>query len=190
MSRQKVHSLIDKVYQRKNLELAWEKVKRNKGAAGVDQVTIARFEERKDYYLDTLHRKLREGRYRPKPVRRVEIPKPAVGIRKLGIPAIFNRVCQQALVQRLEPIFEPNFADCSFGYRPGRPPHMAMREVWKALAAGYEWVVDADLRQFFDTIDQERLIDLVAEEISDGRVLRLIRDILGSGVLQGGCWQP
>lgn len=190
MSRQKVHSLIDKVYQRKNLELAWEKVKRNKGAAGVDQVTIARFEERKDYYLDTLHRKLREGRYRPKPVRRVEIPKPAGGIRKLGIPAIFDRVCQQALVQRMEPIFEPNFADCSFGYRPGRSPHMAMREVWKALTAGYEWVVDADLRQFFDTIDQERLIDLVAEEISDGRVLRLIRDILRSGVLQGGCWQP
>ena len=190
MSREKVHSLIDKVYQRKNLELAWAKVKKNKGAAGVDRVTIACFEERKDHYLDTLHRKLREGTYRPKPVRRVEIPKPAGGIRKLGIPAIFDRVCQQALVQRMEPIFEPTFADCCFGYRPGRSPHMALREVWKALKAGYEWVVDADLRQFFDTIEQERLVDLVAEEISDGRVLRLIRDILGSGALQGNCWQP
>ena len=190
MKRRKVHSLIDKVYSKKNLELAWEKVKENKGAAGVDEVTIARFEERKEYFLDTLHRELRQGTYRPKPVRRVEIPKPDGGIRKLGIPAIFDRVCQQALVQRMEPIFEPNFAECSFGYRPGRCPHMAMREVWKALMAGYEWIVDADLRQFFDTIEQERLIDLVSEEISDGRVLNLIRHILRSGVLEGGCWQP
>lgn len=190
MKRQKVHSLIDKVYSQKNLELAWKKVRKNKGAAGVDGVTISRFEEHKGHYLDTLHRKLREGTYRPKPVRRVEIPKPAGGVRKLGIPAIFDRVCQQALVQRMEPIFEPNFADCSFGYRPGRSPHMAMREVWKALMAGYEWIVDADLRKFFDTIEQERLIDLVAEEISDGRVLNLIRHMLRSGVLAGSCWQP
>jgi RNA-directed DNA polymerase len=190
MKRRKVHSLIDKVYSQKNLELAWEKVRKNKGAAGVDGISIARFEERREYYLDTLHRKLREGTYRPKPVRRVEIPKPAGGIRKLGIPAIFDRVCQQALVQRMEPIFEPNFADCSFGYRPGRSPHMAMRKVWQALMAGYEWVVDADLRQFFDTIEQERLIDLVSEEISDGRVLDLIRHLLRSGVLEGGCWHP
>jgi len=190
MKKQKVHSLIDKVYSQKNLELAWEKVRKNKGAAGVDEVTIARFEECKGYYLETLHRKLRDGTYRPKPVRRVEIPKPTGGIRKLGIPAIFDRVCQQALVQRMEPIFEPNFADCSFGYRPGRSPHMAMREVWKALMAGYEWIVDADLRKFFDTIEQERLIDLVSEEISDGRVLNLIRHMLRSGVLEGGCWQP
>lgn len=190
MKRRKVHSLIDKVYSLKNLELAWKKVRKNKGAAGVDEVTIARFDERKGHYLATLHRKLREGTYQPKPVRRVEIPKPAGGIRKLGIPAIFDRVCQQALVQRMEPIFEPNFGESSFGYRPGRSPHMAMREVWKALMAGYEWAVDADLRQFFDTIVQERLIDLVSEEISDSRVLNLIRVILGSGVLEGGCWQP
>jgi group II intron reverse transcriptase/maturase len=178
MKRQKVHSLIDKVYSQKNLELAWEKVRKNKGAAGVDEVTIARFEECKGYYLETLNRKLREGTYRPKPVRRVEIPKMAGGLRKLGIPAIFDRICQQALVQRMEPIFEPNFADCSFGNRPGRSPHMAIREVWKALMAGYEWIVDADLRKFFDTIEQERLVDLVAEEISDGRVLNLIRHML------------
>lgn len=190
MKKRKVHSLIDKVYSRKNLELAWEKVKKNKGAAGVDEVTIARFEEHKDRYLDTLHRKLCEGAYCPKPVRRVPIPKPDGGIRKLGIPAVLDRVCQQALVQRMEPIFEPRFSDCSFGYRPGRSPHMAMREVWKALMAGCGWVVDADLRQFFDTIDQERLIDLIADEISDGRVLSLIRVILRSGVLEGGCWQP
>jgi group II intron reverse transcriptase/maturase len=173
-----------------NLELAWEKVKANKGAAGVDRVTIAQYSGRKDYYLDILHRKLQEGTYRSLPVRRVEIPKPDGGIRNLGIPAVMDRICQQALVQRMEPIFEPIFQDCSYGYRPGRSPHMAMRTVWQALQDGYEWVVDADLRQFFDTIDQDRLVDLIADEISDGRVLQLIRAILQSGVLAQGCWQP
>jgi RNA-directed DNA polymerase len=188
--KKKVHSLIDKVFSRKNLELAWEKVKRNRGSAGIDEVTIAEFEEGKGYYLDLLHRKLREGTYRPQPVKRVEIPKSDGGVRKLGIPAVMDRVCQQALVQRMEPIFEPEFQDCSFGYRPGRSPHDAMRKVWQELNEGNVWVVDADLRQFFDTIDQEKLIDLIAEEISDGRVLRLVRGILRAGVMEGGCWQP
>jgi group II intron reverse transcriptase/maturase len=188
--RRKVHSLIDKVFSRKNLELAWEKVKKNRGSAGIDEVTIAMFEERREYYLELLHRKLRDGTYRPRPVKRVEIPKPDGGVRKLGIPAVIDRVCQQALVQRMEPIFEPKFLDCSFGYRKGRWPHDAMRKVWRELTAGYGWIVDADLKQFFDTIEQEKLIDLIAEEISDGRVLRLVRDMLGSGVMEGGCWRP
>jgi RNA-directed DNA polymerase len=188
--KQKVHSLIDKVYSRKNLELAWEKVKKNRGSAGIDDVTIAAFEERKEYYLDLLHRKLRDGTYQPKPVKRVEIAKSDGGIRKLGIPAVLDRVCQQALVQRMGPIFEPTFLDSSYGYRPGRSPHEAMRQVWQELNAGYGWIVDADLRQFFDTIDQEKLIDLIAEEISDGRVLQLVRDILRAGVMEGGYWRP
>jgi len=170
--KNKVHSLIDKVFSRKNLELAWEKVKRNRGSAGIDEVTIAEFEEGKEYDLELLHRKLREGTYRPQPVKRVKIPKSDGGVRKLGIPAVMDRVCQQALVQRMEPIFEPTFADCSFGYRKGRSPHDAMRKVWRELSAGNSWIVDADLRQFFDTMDQERLTDLIAEEISDGRVLQ------------------
>jgi group II intron reverse transcriptase/maturase len=188
--RRKVHSLIDKVYSRKNLELAWEKVRKNRGSAGIDEVTIAQFEERKDFYLNLLHRKLREGTYQPKPVKRVEIPKSAGGQRKLGIPAVIDRVCQQALVQRMEPIFEPRFVGCSFGYRKGRSSHDAMRKVWQALTAGNDWIVDADLREFFDTIDQERLIDLIAAEISDGRVLQLVRDMLRAGVVNGRCWQP
>jgi RNA-directed DNA polymerase len=188
--KQKVHSLIDKVYSRKNLELAWEKVKKNRGSAGIDDVTIAAFEERKEYYLDLLHRKLRDGTYQPKPVKRVEIAKSDGGIRKLGIPAVLDRVCQQALVQRMGPIFEPTFLDSSYGYRPGRSPHEAMRKVWQELNAGYGWIVDADLRQFFDTIDQEKLIDFIAEEISDGRVLQLVRDILRAGVMEGGYWRP
>ena len=188
--KQKVHSLIDKVFSRKNLELAWAKVKKNRGSAGIDDVTIAAFEERQEYYLDLLHRKLRDGTYQPKPVKRVEIAKSDGGIRKLGIPAVLDRVCQQALVQRMGPIFEPTFLDSSFGYRPGRSPHDAMRKVWQELNAGYGWIVDADLRQFFDTIDQEKLIDLIAEEISDGRVLQLVRDILRAGVMEGGYWRP
>ncbi len=188
--KRKVHSLIDKVYSRKNLELAWEKVRKNRGSAGVDEVTIAQFETRKDDYLEVLHRKLREGTYQPKPVKRVEIGKSDGGKRKLGIPAILDRVCQQALVQRMEPIFEPVFLDCNYGYRKGRSPHDAMRKVWRELQAGSLWVVDADVRQFFDTVDQEKLVDLIAEEISDGRVLGLIRKILRSGVIEAGYWQP
>lgn len=188
--KQKIHSLIDKVFSRKNLELAWEKVKKNRGSAGIDDVTIAAFEARKEDYLDLLHRKLRDGTYQPKPVKRVEIGKSDGGIRKLGIPAVLDRVCQQALVQRTGPIFEPTFLDSAFGYRPGRSPHEAMRKVWQELNAGYGWIVDADLRQFFDTIDQEKLIDLIAEEISDGRVLQLVRDILRAGVMEGGYWRP
>jgi len=188
--KKKVHSLIDKVFSRKNLELAWEKVKKNQGSAGIDDVTIAQFEARQECYLDLLHRKLREGTYRPQPVKRVEIPKSAGGVRKLGIPTVLDRVCQQALVQRMEPIFEPTFLDSAFGYRRGRSPHDAMRQVWGELNKGNVWIVDADLRQFFDTIDQERLIDLIAEEISDGRVLQLVRDMLRAGVMEGGGWKP
>jgi group II intron reverse transcriptase/maturase len=182
--------LIDKVYSRKNLEMAWEKVRRNRGGAGIDHVTIEQFEARRDHYLDLLHRKLRDGTYQPKPVKRVEIEKLDGGVRKLGIPAIFDRVCQQALVQRMEPIFDPTFQPCSYGYRKGISPHDAMREVWCALQEGYAWVVDADLRSYFDTIDQDRLVDLIAEEISDGRVLKLIRGILQSGVMTGDGWHP
>jgi RNA-directed DNA polymerase len=188
--KQKVHSLIDKVYSRQNLELAWKQVRQNGGCAGIDGITIRQFEERQDFYLEVLHRKLRDGTYRPKPVKRVEIPKSDAATRKLGIPAILDRICQQALVQRMEPIFDPQFLDCNYGYRKGRSPHDAMRQVWQELQANKVWLVDADLRQFFDTIDQRKLIDLIAEEISDGRVLKLIQDILSAGVIEGGAWKP
>ena len=188
--KRKVHSLIDKVYSRTNLALAWEQGKQNHGSAGIDAVTIAEFEANKELYLERLHRQLREGTYQPKPVKRVEIGKSDGGVRKLGIPAIIDRVCQQALVQRMEPIFEPRFQDCSFGYRKGRSPHDAMRSVWQELNAGYGWCVDADLRVFFDTIPQSKLVDLIAEEISDGRVLQLIWAMLRAGAMQGACWAP
>jgi retron-type reverse transcriptase len=116
--KQKVHSLIDKVYSRKNLELAWEKVQKNRGSAGIDDLTIAQFEARQEEYLNLLYRKLRDGTYRPQPVKRVEIEKADGGVRKLGIPTVLDRVVQQALVQRMEPIFEPQFLD--WGSRSNR----------------------------------------------------------------------
>jgi RNA-directed DNA polymerase len=188
--KQKVHSLIDKVCSRKHLELAWQRVKKNHGRAGIDAVTGEQCELRQGYSLDWVHRKLRDGTYRPHPVKRVESDKSDSGVRKLGIPTVLDRVVQQALVQRMEPIFEPQFLDGAFGYRKGRSPHDAMRKVWQELQAGYCWIVDADLRSYFDTMDQDKLVDLMAKEMSDGRVLKLIWAMLRAGVMAGGYWQP
>jgi RNA-directed DNA polymerase len=188
--RRKVHSLIDKVYDPANLAEAWKKVRENKGSAGIDGLTVAGFEQRQDELLEGLHKQLREKTYRPSPVKRVAIPKLGGGTRNLGIPSVRDRVVQQALVQKMNPIFEPLFADCSFGYRPGRSPHMAMRKVWREIQEGNFWILDADLRAYFDSIDQNRLVDLICDQISDGRVLQLIRDFLEAGVIADGGWEP
>ncbi|MGA8294367.1 MAG: reverse transcriptase domain-containing protein, partial [Rhodoplanes sp.] len=182
--------MIDKVYDRNNLIEAWKHVRENKGSAGIDGLTIAAFTEREDELLARLHEQLRERTYRPRAVKRVAIPKAGGGTRNLGIPSVIDRVVQQALVQKMIPIFEPLFADCSFGYRPGRSTHMAMRKVWREINEGNLWILDADLRSYFDKIDQERLVDLIAKEISDGRVLRLIRSFLEAGVIVDGAWEP
>ena len=149
----KVHSLVDKVYKRKNLEVAWEKVKRNRGAGGVDGEDLQSFEASLDGNLERLHRELRDGQYVPRPVLQRLIPK--VGqpgkFRPLGMPTIYDRVCQQALLNRLAPIFEPVFDDANFGYRRGRSAHGALRKVWRELDEGREWVVDADLEDFLET---------------------------------------
>ena len=179
----KVHSLIDKVYKRKNLEMAWEKVKANRGSGGVDGQTLEAFEAQLNQQREQLQRELKEDTYQPLPVRQHPIPKrdkPGEH-RMLGIPAIYDRVCQQALLNRLEPIFEPIFDDASFGYRRGRSPKDALRKVWKEIQGGSEWIVDADLRDFFGSADHEKLLTLVAQRIADGRVLRLIRAMLKAG---------
>ncbi len=189
MRTQKAHSLIGRVYDRRNLRQAWERVRKNKGAGGVDGVTIARFEENLERYLDVLHRQLKEGRYRPRPVKRVEIDKPGTNKKRpLGIPTIMDRVCQQALVQVLEPIFEPTFREASFGYRPGRSAHMAMRRIWRGLGQA-EWIVDADISDFFGSLSHELLIDLVADRVADGKVLSLIRSMLTAGALRDGVFE-
>jgi RNA-directed DNA polymerase len=190
MAARKAHSLIGRVYDPRNLARAWQQVKRNKGAGGVDGMTIARFEQHRDYYLDVLHHKLKEGRYRPRPVKRVEIDKPgSTTKRPLGIPTILDRVCQQALVQILEPIFEPSFSGASYGFRAGRSTHMAMRRVWGQLGQGGCWIVDADIADFFSTLDHEILLDRVADRVADGKVLRLLRQMLTAGVLRDGKYE-
>ena len=184
----KVHSLVDKVYKRKNLEDAWLRVKSNGGAGGVDGQTLMDFEKVLDEQLERLHQELKSDTYRPRPVRRQLIPKAGQPgkFRPLGIPTIYDRVCQQALLNRLEPIFEPVFDDASFGYRSGRSTKDALRKIWKELGAGAEWILDADLKDFFGSVVHEKLLTLVAQRISDGRVLRLIERMLKAGVLSEG----
>ena len=180
--KRKWNSLIDKVYAPRNLQRAWERVKDNAGAAGVDGMTVARFDRDAATYLQALNKDLQGKTYRPSPVRRVMIPKSSGGQRPLGIPTVRDRIVQQALRQILEPIFELKFSTCSHGFRPERGCHTALAIVDRAVRGGYKWVVDADIRSFFDSVDHEKLIDAVADEIADGRILKLIRQILKSGV--------
>jgi RNA-directed DNA polymerase len=184
----KVHSLVDKVYKRKNLEMAWLRVKRNAGAGGVDGQSLADFERRLEEQLDRLHTELRDGKYQAQPVLQQLIPKSGQPgkYRPLGIPNIYDRVCQQALLNRLEPIFEPVFDEASFGYRRGRSTKDALRKIWKELAEGYEWIVDADLKNFFGTVEHEKLLALVGQRVSDSRVLRLIEQMLKAGCIAEG----
>lgn len=179
----KVHSLVDKVYQRKNVEMAWEKVKANRGSGGVDGQSLEAFAAQLDQQLGRLQSELKEDAYQPQPVRQVQIPKAGKPgeFRTLGIPTIYDRVCQQALLNRLEPIFEPLLDDANFGYRRGRSTKDAMRKVWKEIQSGREWIVDADLKDFFGSVDHEKLLTLVAQRVADGRVLRLIRAMLKAG---------
>ena len=179
----KVHSLVDKVYKRKNLEMAWEKVKANRGSGGVDGQSLNGFAAQLGQQLDRLQSELQQDTYQPQPVRQVQIPKAGKPgeLRTLGIPTIYDRVCQQALLNRLEPIFEPVFDEANFGYRRGRSTKDAMRKVWKEIQSGREWIVDGDLKDFFGSVDHEKLLTLVAQQVADGRVLRLIKAMLKAG---------
>src|SRR5229473_2073713 len=158
--KQKVHSLVDKVYARKNLHLAWERVRANRGASGTDRITIEEFEANLEANLERLHRELRDDTYQPLPVRRLEIPKRGAPgkTRPLGIPSIYDRVCQQALANRLEPIFEKVFDPSSFGYRKGRKTADALTKIWREIQAGNEWIVDADLKDYFGSVDHDKLL--------------------------------
>lgn len=185
------YSLMDKVYAPATLEAAWEKVWANHGAAGVDRQSIERFEAREDEYLAELSTALREGTYRPQPVKRVEIPKGDGRTRPLGIPTVKDRIVQTAVKFALEPIFEATFLPTSHGFRPGRGCRDALREVAQLIADGYTFVVDADFESYFDSIPHERLKQRVEERISDGRVLGLVSNWLEQDILQGvRRWTP
>jgi len=197
-------SLIDKIHPERTLRAAFSQVAANKGAAGVDHVTVKMFEERLDENLKNLSEDLQSGRYRPQQIRRHYIPKPgSKEKRPLGIPTVRDRVVQTAVLNALEPIFERDFAEHSYGFRPGRGCKDALRRVDQLLKEGYTYVVDADLKSYFDTIPHDRLLALVAQKVSDGRVLSLIESFLKQGVLdgmrewtpeegspQGGCISP
>jgi RNA-directed DNA polymerase len=177
-------SLIDKVYAPATLAAAWEKVWANGGAAGVDGQSIERFAAQDELYLGELAIALRQGTYRPQPIRRVEIPKGEGKTRPLGIPTVKDRIVQTAVKFALEPIFEAMFHPSSYGFRPGRGCHDALREVGGLIAEGSTFAVDADFASYFDTIPHERLMQRVEERVSDGRILALLRSWLDQDIVR------
>jgi RNA-directed DNA polymerase len=177
-------SLIDKVYRAETLRAAWQKVKANAGAAGVDGQSVERFAVRAELYLEELSTALKKGSYRPQAVRRMEIPKGGGKVRPLGIPVVKDRIVQTALKFVLEPIFEREFLKMSYGFRPGLGCKEALREVEGLLKEGYPFVVDADLKSYFDTIVHARLLERVEEKVSDGRVLELIEAFLKQDIVK------
>lgn len=183
-------SLIDKVWSGRTLELAWEKVKSNAGACGVDGITIGRFAKDSPSRLLAVNEQLKRGTYQPKPVKRVWIDKPgSAQKRPLGIPTVTDRVVQAAVRMVIEPIFEHRFAQHSYGFRPGSGCKEALRRVEELLHAGNTHVVDVDIKGYFDTIPHDRLMALVREHVADGRVLGLIEGFLKQGVIEGTDWQ-
>jgi RNA-directed DNA polymerase len=185
-------SLMDKVFSEENLFSSWVQVAQNKGAAGVDHVTIDEFAKQLPPNLKRLTETLRNGKYQPQDVKRVWIPKPgSKEQRPLRIPTVRDRVVQTALRNVIEPIFEKDFAEHSYGFRPGRSCKDALRRVDQLLKSGYRYVVDADLKSYFDTIPHEQSMDRIREKVSDGRVLSLIKMFLKQGVLDGlSRWEP
>jgi RNA-directed DNA polymerase len=185
-------SLLDKTYAPANLQSACDQVWRNGGSAGADEQTVAHFGRHAEAELQRLHEQLRDGTYRPQPVRRAWIAKPgSKEKRPLGIPAVRDRIVQGALRHVVEPIFEADMAEHSYGFRPGRGAKDALRRVDHLLKAGHDWVVDADLKSYFDTIPHDRLLALVKTRVADGRVLALVESFLRAGVLETAKgWQP
>ena len=190
--KQKVHSLTGRIDDRL-MRQAFKAVKRNRGAAGIDKVSIAMFEENLDANLASLQRDLKtKGKFVPKPLRRVWIPKDAKGkkLRPLGIPAVRDRIAQEVVRRLLEPIFEPLFHDCSFGFRPKRSCHQAIERVLSFHQQGDRATLDADIAGFFDNIPHKLIVDAVAEEIADGNILNLVKKFLAAGVMDNGVFKP
>src|SRR6202040_2801823 len=182
--------LMEEVCDRENLQRAWKRVRRNKGSPGVDGMTI---DDAKDYLREhwpSIRSQLLAGTYQPQPVKRVEIPKPDGGVRKLGVPCVVDRLIQQALLQVLQKRWDPTFSEHSYGFRPGRSAHQAVAQAQRYVAAGYSVVVDLDLEKFFDRVNHDSLMARVAARVTDKRVLKLIRAFLKAGVMEDGLVGP
>jgi RNA-directed DNA polymerase len=183
-------TLMEEVCERENLKTALRRVKGNKGGPGIDGMTVEQLREHLKENWPGLREELLSGTYRPRPVKRVEIPKPSGGVRKLGIPTVQDRFIQQAILQVLQPRWDPTFSEYSFGFRPGRSAHDAVAQAQEYVVEGYEWVVDIDLEKFFDRVNHDRLMAHVAKRVEDKRLLRMIRGYLNAGVMENGLLRP
>jgi len=181
--------LLEQILAPENLDAAYRQVKRNKGAGGIDGMPVDELLPYLKGHQNELVQALRDGKYRPSPVRRVEIPKENGKTRKLGIPTVVDRLIQQAICQILTPIYEQKFSDNSFGFRPGRSAHDALKKCQTNITEGYKYVVDMDLEKYFDTVNQSRLIQILSETIRDGRAISLIHKFLQAGVMVGGMFE-
>jgi RNA-directed DNA polymerase len=177
---------MERVVERSNMRLAYQRVIENKGAPGVDGVTVAEFKDWLKVRWPSVKQALLVGQYLPQPVRRVDIPKPSGGVRTLGVPTVVDRLIQQALHQVLQPLFEPGFSTHSYGFRPGRKAQQAVQAAQASIREGQRWVVDLDLEKFFDRVNHDVLMSRVARRVSDARVLKLIRRFLGAGMMRAG----
>jgi RNA-directed DNA polymerase len=184
-------SLMEEVLRRENLTEAYKRVKRNRGAAGVDGMTVDELMPYCRAHWDEIRERLLHGSYTPSPVKKVEIPKPnGKGTRILGIPTVLDRMIQQAIQQVLTPIYDPTFSESSFGFRPGRSAHQAISQAKRYVAEGYDWEVDIDLSNFFDRVNHDVLMSRLARMVKDKRLLRLIRKYLQAGMMEGGVTSP
>ena len=185
------NQLMEEVCERENLMEALRQVKANKGSAGVDGMTVGQLTDYLKQHWPAIREQLLSGTYEPKPVRRMEIPKPdGGGVRKLGIPSVLDRFIQQAVMQVLQRRWDRTFSDYSYGFRPGRSAHQAVVQAQQYIAAGYTWVVDFDLEKFFDRVNHDKLMGQIAKRVEEKRLLKLIRAFLNAGVMENGLVSP